>query len=103
MAIYSPENFAMLLNCFELISHFLSEIEMKRVSRHVLEGFPARSSFIPECALSGKSCSVFLPPCGPGERRRYCFPLARFPSKAYSKFVLKTGLCGDIVLQGFRT
>lgn len=37
----------MLLNCFDLISHFLSEMEMKRVSRHVLEGFPNKELLHP--------------------------------------------------------
>lgn len=57
VAIYSPKNFAMLLNCFDLISHFLSKMKW-RVSRHMLEGFPTRGSFIPERSLSGKSCSI---------------------------------------------
>lgn len=34
VAIYSPENFAMLLNCFDLISHFLSKMEMESKHTH---------------------------------------------------------------------
>lgn len=47
-AIYSPENFAMLIELLPPNFHFLSKMKMKRVSKQVLksEFFPAKRSFI---------------------------------------------------------
>lgn len=68
----------------------------------MLEGFPTRGSFIPECSPSGKSCSISSLLGFQGREKR-SVPLTRFSGKACSKLVLTAEFCGDTVLQGFRT
>lgn len=101
-AIYSPENFAMLLNCFALISHFLSKMKMESKQTHA-RGLPYKGILHPR-ALAIWEVLLHSPPSLVSRGgRRDRFPLTRFSSKTCFKLVLKTGLCGDTVLQGFRT
>lgn len=90
----------MLLNCFDLISHFLSEMKTESKQTHA-RGLPYEGILRPGALTVWEVPLHLFPPWFPG--RRAHSPLARFSGKACSKLVLKAELCGGTVLQGFRT
>lgn len=66
VAIYSPENFAMLLNCFDLISHFLSKMKMESKQTHA-RGLPYEGILHPGALTVWEVLLHLLPPWFPGE------------------------------------
>lgn len=56
-AIYSPENFVMLLNCFDLIFPFLSKMKMK--SKQTARGLPCKEILHPGSANYLGSIALF--------------------------------------------